>query len=331
MLILVVAIAVLGGLQLFLSRTRLGREMRATAQDPDTAQLVGINARDVYARATAIAVATAALAGLFLAIRSIFEPSSGPTQLIFAFEAVVIGGFGSLWGTLLGGIVLGVAQAIGAQINPQYSILAGHLVFLAVLASAAAWHLCLARGGAGMTERRPPPNASATALSRPALDAGCRTPRSPVAVVLDRPARWPSCRSRSSDRIITPAADLAADPGDPRRDVECPGRVRRPGLGRPAGIHRPRRLRHHLSDAAGVAPYVAMVLAALGAGVDRAADLAARASPARRPVRDRHLGGGRGLRAARRPRPVAGRRHGHLAHRAQRLQPAIAARPTPTG
>jgi branched-chain amino acid transport system permease protein len=134
-LILVVAIVTLGGLQLFLSRTRLGREMRATAQDPDTAQLMGIDARDVYARATAIAVATAALAGLFLAIRSSFDPSSGPTQLIFAFEAVVIGGFGSLWGTLVGGIVLGVAQAIGAQINPQYSILAGHLVFLAVLAS----------------------------------------------------------------------------------------------------------------------------------------------------------------------------------------------------
>jgi branched-chain amino acid transport system permease protein len=133
--ILLVAISVLGGLQLFLSRTELGREMRATAQDPDAAQLVGINARDIYARATAIAVATAALAGMFLAIRSTFEPSSGPTQLIFAFEAVVIGGFGSLWGTLAGGIVLGVAQSIGAQIDPQYSLLAGHLVFLAVLAS----------------------------------------------------------------------------------------------------------------------------------------------------------------------------------------------------
>lgn len=135
-LILATAIAVLGGLQLFLSRTRLGREMRATAQDPDTAQLVGINSRAVYARATALAVATAAIAGLFVAIRSVFDPTSGPLLLIFGFEAVVIGGFGSLWGTLLGGIVLGVAQTIGAQINPQYSILAGHLVFLAVLASA---------------------------------------------------------------------------------------------------------------------------------------------------------------------------------------------------
>jgi branched-chain amino acid transport system permease protein len=134
-LILVVAFVLLGGLQLYLSRTASGRIMRATAEDADTAELVGINSRAVYARATAIAVATAGLAGLFLAIRSTFEPTSGPTQLIFAFEAVVIGGFGSLWGTLLGGIVLGVAQTIGAQIDPQYSILAGHLVFLAVLAT----------------------------------------------------------------------------------------------------------------------------------------------------------------------------------------------------
>jgi branched-chain amino acid transport system permease protein len=132
-LILAIAIVLLGGLQFFLSRTGAGRAMRATAQDADTAELVGVNARAIYARATAIAVATAGLAGVFLAIRSTFEPSSGPTALIFAFEAVVIGGFGSLWGTLLGGIVLGVAQTLGAQIDPQYSILAGHLVFLAVL------------------------------------------------------------------------------------------------------------------------------------------------------------------------------------------------------
>ncbi|HEX7843805.1 MAG TPA: branched-chain amino acid ABC transporter permease [Kofleriaceae bacterium] len=134
-LTLAVAILVLGGLDLFLRRTGPGREMRATAQDPDAARLVGIDARAVYARATAIAVATAALAGAFQAVRSVFEPNSGPTQLIFAFEAVVIGGFGSLWGTLLGGIVLGVAQAIGGHLGPQYAILAGHLVFLVVLAS----------------------------------------------------------------------------------------------------------------------------------------------------------------------------------------------------
>ena len=135
LLVLGLAIVVLGGLQLTLRRTPFGREMRATALDPDTAALVGIPAWSVYAKATAIALATATLAGAFLAIRSTFQPSSGPTQLIFAFEAVVIGGLGSLWGTLGGGIVLGIAQTIGANIDPRYSILAGHLVFLAVLAS----------------------------------------------------------------------------------------------------------------------------------------------------------------------------------------------------
>ena len=141
-LILGVAIVVLGGLQLFLSYTQMGRELRATAEDPDTAELVGIDSRAVYARATAIAVATAALAGVFFGMRTTFDPSSGPTQLIYAFEAVVIGGIGSLWGTLVGGIVLGIAQTIGAQVDPQYFALFGHLVFLAVLVARA-----LAEGG----------------------------------------------------------------------------------------------------------------------------------------------------------------------------------------
>jgi branched-chain amino acid transport system permease protein len=132
-LVLVVAVIVFGALQLFLSRTRAGWAMRATAEDADAAELVGIDSRSVYARATAIAVAIASLGGLFLAIRSVFDPVSGPTQLIFAFEAVVIGGMGSLWGTLLGGIALGVAQTIGAQINPEFAVIAGHLLFLAVL------------------------------------------------------------------------------------------------------------------------------------------------------------------------------------------------------
>ena len=133
--IVVVAVAVLlfTGLQLFLSRTRAGWIMRATAEDIDAAELAGIDSRAVYARATAIAVGTAALGGLFLGIRSVFDPVSGPTQLIFAFEAVVIGGMGSLWGTLLGGIALGVAQTVGAQIHPQFAVMAGHLLFLAVL------------------------------------------------------------------------------------------------------------------------------------------------------------------------------------------------------
>src|SRR6202165_5233175 len=132
-LVLVVAVIVFGALQLFLSYTRAGWAMRATAEDPDAAELVGIDSRSVYARATALAVGIAALGGLFLGIRSAFDPVSGPTQLIFAFEAVVIGGMGSLWGTLLGGIALGLAQTLGAEIQPQFAVLAGHLLFLAVL------------------------------------------------------------------------------------------------------------------------------------------------------------------------------------------------------
>ncbi len=132
-LVLVVAVAVFGALQLLLSRTRAGWMMRATAEDADAAELAGINSRAVYARATALAVAIAGLGGLFLAIRSVFDPVSGPTQLIFAFEAVVIGGMGSLWGTLVGGLALGVAQTVGAQINPEYAALSGHLLFLLVL------------------------------------------------------------------------------------------------------------------------------------------------------------------------------------------------------
>lgn len=132
-LVLVVAVIIFGALQLFLSYTPLGWAMRATAEDPDAAELVGIDSKAVYARATAVAVAIAAVGGLFLAIRSVFEPTSGPTQLIFAFEAVVIGGTGSLWGTLAGGIALGLAQTLGAQLHPQFSVLAGHLLFLAVL------------------------------------------------------------------------------------------------------------------------------------------------------------------------------------------------------
>lgn len=144
-LVLVVAVAVFGLLQVFLSRTRLGWMMRATAEDADAAELVGIDSRGTYAWATALAVAIAALGGLFLGIRSVFDPVSGPTQLIFAFEAVVIGGMGSLWGTLLGGIALGVAQTLGAQIHPQFAVMAGHLLFLAVL---------IARFGRGRTVLR---------------------------------------------------------------------------------------------------------------------------------------------------------------------------------
>jgi branched-chain amino acid transport system permease protein len=133
LLTLVVAVGILVGLQLLLDRTSLGRALRATADDAPAARLVGIDDRHIYAIAMAIALGTVAIGGVFLGIRTTFGPLDGPARLIFAFEAVIIGGLGSLWGTLVGGIILGVAQALGNQIDPAYQILAGHLVFLAVL------------------------------------------------------------------------------------------------------------------------------------------------------------------------------------------------------
>jgi branched-chain amino acid transport system permease protein len=140
----VVSMAMLGGLQLFLARTPLGRAIRATAEDPDTAGLVGVNPGRVNAIAMAIAMVTVGVAGAFLAMRATFAPYAGATQLLFAFEATVIGGVGSLWGTLIGGIVLGVAQSLGAQLHPQGFLIAGHAIFLMVLFARLA---AAARGG----------------------------------------------------------------------------------------------------------------------------------------------------------------------------------------
>lgn len=133
LLTLLCAIAVLAGLALFMKRTRMGRAFRATSDDADAARLMGIDVRRVFAIAMALAVATVALAGFLFGARSSFDPFVGPVRLIYAFEAVIIGGLGSLWGTLVGGIILGVAQGIGRQIDPQWGELAGHAVFLTVL------------------------------------------------------------------------------------------------------------------------------------------------------------------------------------------------------
>ncbi|MBY3252962.1 branched-chain amino acid ABC transporter permease [Rhizobium laguerreae] len=132
-MMMVTAVLILGGLQFFLSRFALGRAIRATAEDPDTAGLVGIDARRVNAVATAITMVTVGIAGAFLGMRATFSAYSGGPQLLFAFEAAVIGGAGSLWGTLAGGIVLGLAQSLGAQLHPQGFLIGGHAVFLLVL------------------------------------------------------------------------------------------------------------------------------------------------------------------------------------------------------
>ena len=130
----VVAVAVIGGLQLLFYRTALGRALRATSDDQAVAQLMGLDTRHVFAVAMALSLAVIAIAGVFLAVRANFDPAIGPARLIFAFEAVIIGGLGSMWGTLAGGIILGVSQAIGAQIDPGWQLLAGHIVFLTILA-----------------------------------------------------------------------------------------------------------------------------------------------------------------------------------------------------
>jgi len=132
--VLGVAVLVLALLQLFLSRTGPGRLIRAVADDREAAQLSGANYKHVFGVAAAIAFATVALAGIAYGMMTQFAPTSGGVNLLFAFEAVVVGGIGSLWGTLVGGISLGVAQQIGAHINPQYQVLAGNLLFLLVLA-----------------------------------------------------------------------------------------------------------------------------------------------------------------------------------------------------
>jgi len=130
---LAVAVAVVVAVQLFLARTTTGRAMRAVADDAGAAAMSGVDPKHLYAVATALAFATLALAGVFVGMSTQFSPGYGDLVLLFAFEAVIIGGLGSLWGTLAGGMVLGLAQTIGAQLDPQSGVLAGHLVFLAVL------------------------------------------------------------------------------------------------------------------------------------------------------------------------------------------------------
>lgn len=133
LLVFAVAVLSIAALQLLFYRTALGRAFRATSDDPETAELMGIDNRHLYAMAMAIAMIFTALAGVLMAVRSTFDPAAGPIRLIFAFEAVIIGGLGSLWGTLLGGVVLGVAQEVGSTLSPNWQILAGHIAFLLVL------------------------------------------------------------------------------------------------------------------------------------------------------------------------------------------------------
>ena len=128
------AIAVIVLLNLVFYRTPIGRAFRATSDDLEVAQLMGIDVNRVFAIAMGLAFIVIGIAALYLGLRANFDPTIGPARLLYAFEAVIIGGLGSFWGTLAGGIVLGLAQTIGARIDPEWQILSGHLAFLVVLA-----------------------------------------------------------------------------------------------------------------------------------------------------------------------------------------------------
>ena len=128
------AVAVIAGLQFMFYRTSLGRGFRAVSDNQEIAQLMGLNKAHVFGLAMALALAVVAIAGILLGMRTSFDPAIGGGRLIFGFEAVIIGGLGNLWGTLAGGVILGVAQTIGAKIDPGFQILAGHVAFLVVLA-----------------------------------------------------------------------------------------------------------------------------------------------------------------------------------------------------
>jgi branched-chain amino acid transport system permease protein len=133
LVVFAVAIFAIACLQLLFYRTRLGRAFRAVSDDANTAELMGIDNRKLFALALGIAMVFTAIAGVLFGIRTIFAPLAGPIRLILAFEAVIIGGLGNMWGTLIGGMVLGIAQAVGAALDPNWQVLAGHLAFLAIL------------------------------------------------------------------------------------------------------------------------------------------------------------------------------------------------------
>jgi branched-chain amino acid transport system permease protein len=131
--ILLVALAATAGLQALFSGTAIGRAFRAVSDDREVAELMGLDARKVYGLATALAFVLIAAAGMLQGMRTTVSPADGPLLLLFAFEAVIIGGMGSFWGTLAGALLLGITQQVGFRLDPGWGIWFGHLVFLAVL------------------------------------------------------------------------------------------------------------------------------------------------------------------------------------------------------
>ena len=135
LIIFLMALVVIAALQLFTQRTKMGRAFRAVSDDQEASRLMGINNKHIWAVAMGVALLIVTIGGVMMAIRTTFDPLLGSQRLIYAFEAVIIGGMGSSWGTLLGGIILGLSQTLGAQaFGSAWSILVGHVVFVIILA-----------------------------------------------------------------------------------------------------------------------------------------------------------------------------------------------------
>ena len=225
--IFLVAVTILAGLQLFFDRTMFGRAMRATSDDHEAAQLMAINDRHVYAIAMGIALAIAGIAGVFVGVRTTFSPLDGSVLLIFAFEAVIIGGLGSLWGTLVGGVdPRRGADARGARVAELVPALGSPGV----------------PRGAGRPADRTVRATRERDVSR-SISVRHSTRREPMGVG-GRSRRRAGARARAGVLRRQRVADALAVllPAGVGRDVEPARRVRRARLDRPAGVHRHRRL-----------------------------------------------------------------------------------------
>ncbi|MGJ4931607.1 branched-chain amino acid ABC transporter permease [Bradyrhizobium sp. HKCCYLS2038] len=127
------SVALLGAMHWMVGHTHFGRQARAVSDDPGTARLVGVNDRHLFAIVTGVIFSTIGVAAVLYALRTPFSPTAGPERLLYSFEAVVLGGLGNIWGTLFGGLVIGVAQLLGAKVASGLGPFFGHLVFLAAL------------------------------------------------------------------------------------------------------------------------------------------------------------------------------------------------------
>lgn len=131
--ILLLTLGIYGALHWFMTHTTFGRIVRATVDDPEMTALMGVDPRRVYAMGMGLSMAIVGIAGGLYGIKSSFNPMAGGDQLLFAFETVIIGGMGTIWGTLAGGMALGISQMLGLKINAGWGAFAGHLMFFIFL------------------------------------------------------------------------------------------------------------------------------------------------------------------------------------------------------